>query len=551
MGIFRILLVVKFLLVIVILQGCTNHTDSDLLTAQSLMIEHPDSALIILENLDIPNNESDGYKAKYGLLLTQARYKNFIDEECDSLIKSSAEYFLRNNEMQDAGMSLFLLGMIQNNMGKMGESAVSLTQGIDLSVKYNLFEIEGLCAKGLYLLYVQLYDGAKQIKYAKESYEAFVKGGYDEWANYAKLDVAIAYNNSGKYSKAILEATQVIQIAEEVKDTLLLAEAIRLIGLSEFALGNSKEAIYYYSQANSLDKSVLTDNDKSNLIIAISEINTDTISVDIRNLISEINIKDESYTPFEIYASRGEYEEAYKSLELYKKEQDRVLSSLLRSNVSDALQNYEHSKKELLQEKIKNERLLWFLIVLIVLIIGLVIIYLLRKNLQEKERQQEEIIEKAECLKTDLLYQIEANSLISGSVKELFRQKYSIVNTLCAAYYESEGVKLEKKRIVSEVEQIVYEFSNDSNRMDEIKEYADKYTNGIYSAFKEDFPKSKEEDYRLFLYLMMGFGARSISLFLGEKIEVVYNRKSRLKARIKNSDVSRKKDYLLYCDVSV
>ena len=82
-------------------------------------------------------------------------------------------------------------------------------------------------------------------------------------------------------------------------------------------------------------------------------------------------------------------------------------------------------------------------------------------------------------------------------------------------------------------------------------EYADKYTNGLFSKFKKDFPKCKDEEYRLFLFLMMGFSARSISLFLGEKIEVIYNRKSRLKAKIKNSDISRKMDYLAYCDVSV
>lgn len=66
---------------------------------------------------------------------------------------------------------------------------------------------------------------------------------------------------------------------------------------------------------------------------------------------------------------------------------------------------------------------------------------------------------------------------------------------------------------------------------------------------KKDFPKLKEEDYRLFLYLMFGFSARSISLFMGEKIEVVYNRKSRLKSKIKNSNATLKNEYLEYCSV--
>ena len=544
----RISILLRVICIIFILEGCNNNLNNDLYTAKSLMKEHPDSALILLEHLEITEKVSPKDKATYGLLLTQARYKNFIDEENDSLIRFSADYFLKEQELESAGMSLFLLGMIQRNSGKLGESAVSLIQAIELSKKYKLYEIEGLGAKGLYMLYVQLYDGAKQIHYATESYSAFIKGGYEEWANYAKLDVAIAYNNSGRYSKAILEAQQVMQLAEKNKDSVLLAEATRLIGLSQFALGNNRESINYYYKANILDKTVLTDNDKSNIIIAISEIKTDTLSSELTNMIDEINLQNNHYTPFEIYANMGEYEKAYKNLEQYKIAQDNVLSSLLRNNVSSAIQNYEYRKQNLYREKIKYERLLWCLMILLVLISGISIISVLRRNLQNKKRQQETIIKDAECIKMDLLHQIESNKFMTESLKELFKQRYSIVNTLCAAYYESEGVKMEKKRIVLEVEQIIRTFANDTNRLEELTEYADKYTNGIYTAFKYDFPKCKNEDYRLFLYLIMGFSARSISLFLCEKIEVIYNRKSRLKAKIKNSDVIRKTEYLSYCN---
>jgi hypothetical protein len=46
------------------------------------------------------------------------------------------------------------------------------------------------------------------------------------------------------------------------------------------------------------------------------------------------------------------------------------------------------------------------------------------------------------------------------------------------------------------------------------------------------------------MYIVLGFSARAISVFLNEKIDVVYNRKSRLKQKIQKSDVLNK-DYFL------
>lgn len=101
----------------------------------------------------------------------------------------------------------------------------------------------------------------------------------------------------------------------------------------------------------------------------------------------------------------------------YKAEQDSTLSSLLKSNVSAALANYEQSKHLIQHEKNKYERLCWIIVFLLVLIVSAAIIYLLLRNLREKERQREIIIKDAECIKTDLLFQIETNKLITGSIK--------------------------------------------------------------------------------------------------------------------------------------
>lgn len=67
------------------------------------------------------------------------------------------------------------------------------------------------------------------------------------------------------------------------------------------------------------------------------------------------------------------------------------------------------------------------------------------------------------------------------------------------------------------------------------------------SHFRHDMPNLKVADYRLFLYSVLGFSTTAISLFLKvDKINSVYDRKKRLKIKIKQSESGRKDEYLQY-----
>ena len=62
--------------------------------------------------------------------------------------------------------------------------------------------------------------------------------------------------------------------------------------------------------------------------------------------------------------------------------------------------------------------------------------------------------------------------------------------------------------------------------------------------FRKDFPNLNSDIYQFAIYQFSGFSSRAISIFMNEKIENIYNKKSRLKNRIQKSDVPRKEEYL-------
>ena len=65
------------------------------------------------------------------------------------------------------------------------------------------------------------------------------------------------------------------------------------------------------------------------------------------------------------------------------------------------------------------------------------------------------------------------------------------------------------------------------------------------TRFREDFPNVKDADFILFLYTLLGFSNIAIALFLKEeKVMAVYNRKNRLKKKIKEIGEERAKAYL-------
>ncbi|MDE6741843.1 MAG: hypothetical protein K2J58_05885 [Muribaculaceae bacterium] len=164
------------ILILSILMACRRSHDARLMAADSMMEDHPDSTLTVLSDFHLKPESSSADSAYYALLLTQARYKNFIDETDDSLISAAADYFLRHSDSERAYRALFLRGMIQMNARRLGEAAVSFRNGLDIARDGRNYMWEGQCARGLFIIYGKLENGSEQIKYAKIQYEAFVKG---------------------------------------------------------------------------------------------------------------------------------------------------------------------------------------------------------------------------------------------------------------------------------------------------------------------------------------------------------------------------------------
>lgn len=168
----------------------------------------------------------------------------------------------------------------------------------------------------------------------------------------------------------------------------------------------------------------------------------------------------------------------------------------------------------------------------------------------KKESQISKLNVDLEGLRSDLRLQIERASGKNAPVDlsagkpylNLMREKYSEVNALCDKFYQKPNHSLDDETSW-EIKRVIHNFTN-KDHLKEIENYVDEISNNLYKSFTQEFYDLSNDKRRLFLYYLLGFSPRSISVFLDQKISTIYNRKSRLKDEFEKSNALRRPEYL-------
>ncbi len=109
---------------------------------------------------------------------------------------------------------------------------------------------------------------------------------------------------------------------------------------------------------------------------------------------------------------------------------------------------------------------------------------------------------------------------------------FRILQRLCEQYYVYEDTDRFQQKVLREVKEIIEEIRTDAKVQKEFEAWLDKTQDGVVSKLRKEHPELKEQDIKLFCYLKAGFTPTMISVFLSKDKSVVYNRVSRLKAKL-------------------
>lgn len=182
----------NFIIIIIsiLLSACTKKENAsqqalllELVQAEAVMYEHPDSALGVLQGMKVPAVSDKLQNATWALLTVQAKYKNYKEELADStLINIAYDYFMKQNNPQRKAMVLYYKGVLYEKADKKNEAQESYLKAIEEVEKTKDYQLAHLIYSSIGNIY--LYNSLNE--YALQMFKQSL--------HYAKLsEIRIIY----------------------------------------------------------------------------------------------------------------------------------------------------------------------------------------------------------------------------------------------------------------------------------------------------------------------------------------------------------------------
>lgn len=560
------------LILIGLCTGCSGDAgvEKTLNAAADLMEERPDSALFLLEELPAGLIVDRRQSARYALLLTQARHKNYIDEQNDSLIGVAVDYFQRHGGEEEQMKSLFYQGVVRNNVGDYGRAIICAMRAKELAEKLQDEYWAGRSCELMADIYSATYFFNEALESRKQAVRYFEKAKSEVFQKYALLRLATAY----------------LDKQDNAQSCALLDSLVRRVPLSHAdsvftacCQSSLLSALLYsdkYVEAVEVFKCLQQYNRVYDLTV-LDYVNAAEVNLEVGDREQARVLLDSA---FAMAGSESEKVAANVAQMLYLKQEKDYLNAL---NVTDSLLRWQDRKiLEILNQSVvlvqrdyyqqqsvhavaqeKQTRFVLELILLIVLLIIILIVafhkFKIRLKSAEVERKISEIqllsdmIQQSkienEHLESRLSEQTEnivalrdrlgvkesESCVLKEWVENLFRDRFATINMLCNEYFEKGDSERMKLMLYKEVEAEIRRFAHPDN-LKRIEEMVNGCLEQIIMKLRCQLPGLKEEDVTFLTLLYAGFVPRAVCLFLEIKLKTFYTKRSRLRERILRSD---------------
>ena len=171
---------------------------SQLDQAEALMRAHPDSSLIILQQIDASTLATKALQARYALLYTQALDKNYLPIQGDSLINIAVHYYeYEKYNASKLAWAYLYLGSAYAQMDSVNLAITTYNKALDLLEKYPDEELLSVVSSEKGALYQEQRHFNEALELFKASLAASMRSGNIKHENYALGRVGDAFYYSG------------------------------------------------------------------------------------------------------------------------------------------------------------------------------------------------------------------------------------------------------------------------------------------------------------------------------------------------------------------
>ena len=513
--------------------------------AEYLMQQRPDSALLILKELNPEVISSKRCLAKYSLLLSQAKDKNYIDEVSDSLISIAVSYYDKTDEYYNIFRSYYYLGRVQYNSGNMAKALLSYSLAEQFVDKIDDYYAVGLLYAQMGIIYKRVYDFDRSLDAFLKSYFFYNKSNKEILQMYSLINIGQVYYDMKNYHEAERYIEKAMFMAENNNEYAIVKSCVKnLLPLYEDQgkILSMKKLISKIDESRSEDLIILQS--KAYVSLFEDELQSKKYIARAWNYAKTTSDTLILYNKeYKIYKEIGDNYNALLSLEKLFRKQDQIIRHQLQQPLYVIQKDYFQSQSDYNELKLEhNKKILIFVACFSILLLILLYVYIKYKIIL-KNKQINDYIEKVYNLENVLLVKNndckEKNDEILSMhvhINNLFIKQFNLIDKLCITYYETHGINRDKEAIYLQVKKEIDMLRDSKSYYMQIENIVNQYKYNVIKLIRIDFPSTKESDIRLLCFMYAGFSAKAISVFTDDSVGNIYMKKSRLKSKILNSN---------------
>ena len=368
----------------------------ELVRAESLMYDHPDSALILLDSMVPP---SEPYQnALWSLLVVQARDKNYIKHTSDSLINVAYDYFIRRDDLHRRALVLNYEGVVNESLGEIEKATEFYLRAGDEVLKTEDYDLGNLIYSNLGMVYAYRSLNEECLFAFQKAYELAKLSKDNYIIAFSLIYLGRIYGVLEQWEQSIEFYKQAIIASESIKDKhdRSLGSALGELGEIYYQIDKPQEALIYLKRAETEKRKNGRDLAQTYLALGkncseIEQYDSAYLYLNQALITENIYTKQESYyCLYSLCRDRKKYEKAIIYNEKYLQYRDSV-EQLNRTNAIVEVQaKYDHQKLEnekLALELDKSRLLRSSLVALSVLLLVIaLLIYIYQRRILNKER---------------------------------------------------------------------------------------------------------------------------------------------------------------------
>lgn len=445
--------------------ACNRHSAHwDTLTqVESFINMRPDSALVIIEQIEPSELSNKEERAKYSLLHSVALYKSYIDKSDFEILQPAIEYYKDHGSSTDKLLTNFYKGIIYQNQGNDAQAMISFLEAIEQggdsedlvtkaqvyyaqsSIYYSLLQWDRYC--NAMLKCAELYNDMELTDYYHKSLVYVINGytqkGDKEMTNryidtlkkdLPQMNPLVKADFYDVYTTAITSQGDKRQIRELLEEYISIIPESRInystVAFAYYKIGEYKEAL------NAIQRYKVKDT-------YISKTRYYALLSDIHNKLGNDKLALENYKIYKTISNDKTYE-------------------IFKSDTQFMEDKHSLEMQKAKAQAAKNRLTIIVLACIIALVSSLYIINIIRKRLKDSRILNTQLLnEKAVFEKMyneviaerDALNEMVTNNTIKEETMTIIKSRLGVLNTIIVSHLSEKDTDI--RRANKELEALI------------------------------------------------------------------------------------------------